>query len=123
MPGTQVTKEEFLKLYHKGALNKLDEYKKAVKTDSKLDISIFVDNCPDYIDSFTYFLKTYVVELMKENNLDLSYPIYQSTGTFVPTVNYLQLCSWSIQIEILKDFDNFINQILEEPYLRQNLDQ
>lgn len=123
MSDNQITESQFLSPYLEGVMNKVEEYKKLIKNDSNLDVSHFTENCIDYRGSLSYFLKFYVVDLMKENNLDLSHPIYQSSGTFVPMANYLQLRSFGHQLKALKELDNFINQTLEESYPPENLDQ
>lgn len=116
MTDKQFTEKEFLSIYLEGAMRKVQEYKELIKSDSNLDISLFTENCINYTASLSLFLQNHVAALLVENNFNLSLPIYQSSGVFVPIVNYLQLRSLGNQLKALRELDRFINQTLKESY-------
>lgn len=116
MPNDQMTEEQFLSLYLEGALDKVQEYKELIKNDSNLDISGFTRKCIEHKGYFYSFLQTYVVDLMRDNNLSLSHPMHSDLGVFVPMANYLQIRSSGNQLKALKELDDYINNILEESY-------
>jgi hypothetical protein len=121
MSDNEITEEKFLSLYLEGANKKLKELKELIKTNKSVDVSKFTEKSIELSSSLSSYLKTYVVDLMNEKGLNLNFPIYQSHNVFVPMVNYLQLRSFSIQLKVLTEFDNFVAKTLEESYPPENL--